>query len=89
MSDDEKIVHLNVVKNDQTLEERGQQNVVDVLHEMLEMAQQGVITEFAACSIDNEGNSVIHVSSKDWLGAVGLFETGKHIFITQFANDRE
>ena len=53
------------------------------------MAQQGVITEFAACSIDNEGNSVIHVSSKDWLGAVGLFETGKHIFITQFASDRE
>jgi hypothetical protein len=50
---------------------------------MLEMAQQGVITEFAACSIDNEGDAVIHVSSKDWLGAVGLFETGKHIFITQ------
>jgi hypothetical protein len=82
-NDDEKIVHLNVVKNDQSLEERGQQSVVEVLQEMLEMAQQGVITEFAACSIDNEGDAVIHVSSKDWLGAVGLFETGKHIFITQ------
>lgn len=86
--DDNNVVHL-IVANDsdtdeQSLEEKKEGSVVDVLEEMLERARAGEMTEFVAASIDSDGDACIHVSSADFLGAVGLFETGKHIFITQY-----
>lgn len=83
-NDDDNVVHLNVVTNDETPEERNQASVVEVLEEMLERARAGEMTEFVAASTDENGQSCIHVSAADWLGAVGLYEVGKHIFITQY-----
>lgn len=83
-NNDDNVVHLNVVENTQTLEDKGRASSVDVLKEMLELAEAGEITEFAACSVNANGEACIHVSSADWLGAVGLFESGKHIFVNQF-----
>ena len=87
-NEDDNVVHL-IVANDsdtdeQSLEEKTRASVVDVLEEMLERARAGEMTEFVAASVDADGDACIHVSSADWLGAVGLYETGKHIFITQY-----
>tara|TARA_R110000803_G_scaffold97631_1_gene165738 strand:- start:370 stop:663 length:294 start_codon:yes stop_codon:yes gene_type:complete len=86
--DTDNVVHLIVANETDTeepsLAEKTRASVVDVLEEMLERARAGDITELVAASVDTDGDACIHVSSADWLGAVGLFETGKHIFITQF-----
>jgi|TARA_B110000211_G_C13990489_1_gene513756 hypothetical protein len=87
-TDNDNVVHLIVANESDTeepsLAEKTRASVVDVLEEMLERARAGDITELVAASVDTDGDACIHVSSADWLGAVGLFETGKHIFITQF-----
>jgi hypothetical protein len=87
-TDNDNVVHLIVANETDTeepsLAEKTRASVVDVLEEMLERARAGDITELVAASVDTDGDACIHVSSADWLGAVGLFETGKHIFITQF-----
>jgi len=86
--DTDNVVHLIVANESDTeepsLAEKTRASVIDVLEEMLERARAGDITELVAASVDTDGDACIHVSSADWLGAVGLFETGKHIFITQF-----
>jgi len=86
--DTDNVVHLIVANETDTeepsLAEKTRASVIDVLEEMLERARAGDITELVAASVDTDGDACIHVSSADWLGAVGLFETGKHIFITQF-----
>jgi hypothetical protein len=84
----DNVVHLNVVNNDeQPHEEKSRASVVEVLEEMLELAREGEITEMVSCTCDKNGQSFIHVSTADWLGAVGLFEVGKHIFVTQYTNN--
>jgi len=86
--DTDNVVHLIVANESDTeepsLAEKTRTSVIDVLEEMLERARAGDITELVAASVDADGDACIHVSSADWLGAVGLFETGNHIFITQF-----
>ena len=86
--DTDNVVHLIVANETDTeepsLAEKTRASVIDVLEEMLERARAGDITELVAASVDTDGDACIHVSSADWLGAVGLFETGKHIFITKF-----
>jgi len=88
-NDDDNVVHLNVVSKEEELspDERNRASVIEVLEEMLERARSGDITELVATSVDADGDACIHVSSADWLGAVGLYEVGKHIFVTQY-NER-
>lgn len=88
-NDNDNVVHLNIVSKEEELspDERNRLSTIEVLEEMLERARAGDITELVATSVDADGNACIHVSSADWLGAVGLFEVGKHIFVTQY-NER-
>lgn len=84
-NDDDNVVHLNIVSNDEvSIEDQTRSSVIEVLEEMLERAREGEITELVATSVDADGDACIHVSSSDWLGAVGLYEVGKHIFVTQY-----
>ena len=85
--DTNNVVHL-ITNNEEveeiSAEEKSRQSVVEVLEEMLELARAGEIAELVAASVDSQGDACIHVSSADYLGAVGLYETGKHIFLTQY-----
>ena len=85
--DTNNVVHL-ITNNEEveeiSAEEKSRQSVVEVLEEMLELAKAGDIKEFVAASVDSDGDACIHISSADYLGAVGLYETGKHIFLTQY-----
>lgn len=69
-------------KNEQRQEEQ-KQAMIEILDYMKQLVDEGIITEFVACSIDNSGTAQIHASALDVPGAVGLFEIGKHIFIAQ------
>ena len=85
--DTDNVVHL-ITNNEEIVEipaeEKSKISVVEVLEEMLERAKEGEMTEFVAASVDSDGDACIHISSADYLGAVGLYETGKHIFLTQY-----
>ena len=59
--------------------------MLEVLNELRAQIEAGEITEFVACSLDLEGLGQIHVSTLDVPGAVGLFEIGKHLLISQEA----
>ena len=45
--------------------------------------EAGRIKEIVATSIDQDGDAQIHVATLDLPGAVGLYEIGKHILISQ------
>jgi len=95
MSEKDNIVQLNIVKPVEDLiieKDTGEDRtsaVVEILKEMLKRAESGNMTEFAAASMDEDGDVVIHVSSSDLIGAIGLYETGKHIIMTQYNNSEE
>lgn len=60
-------------------------DLLEILDHLRKQVENGVITEFVASSMDEEGNVQIHVACMDFPGAVGLFEIGKHILISQEA----
>ena len=66
-----------------TIEDKQKEALVDVLSHMLELAQNGEIKEFVGATIDKDGDAQIHVATLDLPGAIGLYEIGKHIMITQ------
>jgi hypothetical protein len=63
------------------MEEEQKAAMLEVLDNMKEQIEAGTITEFVACSVDQEGISQIHVAAMDMPGAVGLYEIGKHLLI--------
>lgn len=75
----------NVVVLDPRAKEEGKrkQDMLDILDYMRKQVETGVIKEFVACSLDEDGDAQIHVSTLDIPGAVGLYEIGKHLLITQ------
>jgi hypothetical protein len=60
-------------------------DLLEILDHLRKQVDDGDITEFVAASMDEEGNVQIHVACMDFPGAVGLFEIGKHILISQEA----
>lgn len=80
MKTDSKVV---VIGGKEDYESRRKQDMIDVLDEMRRMIQNGEITEFVACSVDEDGIAQIHVCALDLPGSVGLFEIGKHLLIQQ------
>jgi hypothetical protein len=60
-------------------------DLLEILDHLRSDIESGKVTEFVAASIDTEGDVQIHAASADFLGAVGLFEIGKHILISQEA----
>jgi hypothetical protein len=78
MKTDSKVVMLG---GREEAEAKCRQEMVDVLDAMRLMVQAGEITEFVACSMDDDGIAQIHVCAMDLPGSVGLFEIGKHLLI--------
>lgn len=79
MKTDGKVV---VLGGREEAEQKRKQDMIDVLDQMRLMVQAGEITEFVACSMDEDGIAQIHVCALDLPGSVGLFEIGKHLLIS-------
>lgn len=79
MKTDNKVV---VLGGREEAEAKRKQDMIDVLDKMRLMVQAGEISEFVACSMDEDGIAQIHVCALDLPGSVGLFEIGKHLLIT-------
>jgi len=74
---------MNVVALDPKLkkDEERKSAMLEVLTEMKTQIEQGKITEFVACSLNEEGDAQVHASCLDLVGGVGLLEVGKHLLI--------
>lgn len=77
----------NVIPLDQKDKEqqRRKDEMLEILDYMKKQVETGAIREFISCSLDEDGMTQIHVSTLDVPGAIGLFEIGKHILISQDA----
>ena len=60
-------------------------DLLEIIDHLRSEIESGEVVEFVAASIDTEGDVQIHAASADFLGAIGLFEIGKHILMTQEA----
>jgi hypothetical protein len=74
---------MNVVTLDPKLkkDQERKEAMLEVLAEIKRQVEEGEITEFVACSMNNDGEAQIHASCLDLVGGVGLFEVGKHLLI--------
>ncbi len=70
--------------NDKT-EAKKKADLLEILDHLRAEVERGDIEEFVTTSVDKEGEVQIHVASKDFIGAIGLFEIGKHILISREA----
>ena len=80
-----KVVSINDVdkkklQEEQFWEER-QETLLEVLDEMRERVLNREMTEFVACSLDDKGTALLHVSGCDYATGVGLYEIGKNMFV--------
>lgn len=78
-----KVVSINDKNKEQQEKfwEEHQAKLLEVLDEMRERVLNKELTEFVACSLDDNGTPVLHVSGCDYVTGVGLYEVGKNIFI--------
>jgi hypothetical protein len=76
---------MKVVSINEKTDDKRKEDMLEVINEIRNQIEAGEITEFVACSLDLEGLGQIHVSTLDVPGAVGLFEIGKHLLISQEA----
>ena len=76
---------MKVVSINEKTDDKRKEDMLEVINEIRDQIGAGEITEFVACSLDLEGLGQIHVSTLDVPGAVGLFEIGKHLLISQEA----
>ena len=77
-----EIVSINKVKKNKQEEEQ-KKAMLEIIEHLKTSIESGEIKEFVAASISDDGEAQIHVAAMDLPGAVGLFEIGKHILITQ------
>jgi DNA polymerase/3'-5' exonuclease PolX len=66
-------------------EEKEKEQLLEVIDGVRKMIENGEIKEFVICSLDVNNECQIHICSNDLVGAVGMFEIGKTILITQEA----
>lgn len=59
------------------------QDLLEIVDAFKKMIEDGAVEEFVIASLDTNGEVIIHANVKDFIGGVGLFEAGKHIFIQQ------
>ena len=75
---------MNVVTmnpKDKKQAEQRKKDMLEVLEEIKRQIEEDVITEFVACSNTVENECQVHVTCRDALGGVGLFEVGKQLLI--------
>lgn len=66
-------------------EQKEKKHLLEVLDGVRAAVEAGEIKEFVICSLDDNNECQIHVCSGDLVGAIGMFEIGKHILISQEA----
>lgn len=74
---------MKVVSISDKTEAKKKSDLLEILDHLRKEIEEGAIEEFVAASVSPDGDVQIHAASKDFMGAVGLFEIGKHILITQ------
>ena len=78
-----QVVSINQKHPKDIQEQEQKQAMLEILEFMKTAVEAGELKEFVACSLDGDGIAQIHVSAMDLPGAVGLFEIGKHLLISQ------
>jgi hypothetical protein len=76
---------MKVVSISDKSKEKKKTDLLEIIDHLRKEVVEGTVTEFVAASIDEDGDVKIHVACMDFPGAVGLFEIGKHILISQEA----
>lgn len=76
---------MEVVSINKRNEAKKKSDLLEILDHLRKAVEAGEIEEFVTSSVTPDGDVQIHVASKDFLGAVGLFEIGKQILISQEA----
>mgnify|MGYP006270349245 CR=1 FL=1 len=76
------IINLPVTSKEEEKAKR-KADLLEVIDFVRKLAEAGEITEFVGATIDKDGDVTVHVSTFDLPGAIGLFEIGKHIIISQ------
>jgi hypothetical protein len=56
-------------------------DLLEILDGFRTMIENGDIEEYVISAIDSTGDIQITVAAKDTVGAVGMFEMGKHIML--------
>ena len=59
-------------------------DLLEVLDALREKIQNDEVTEFVISSMHTDGEVEIYACTKDFVGAIGLFEAGKYNLITQY-----
>lgn len=78
---------MKVVSFDANKKAQARQDLLDVLEEIRSQIEDGTISELVATSISVDGEPQIHVMTRDFIGAVGLFEIGKNMLISTISYD--
>lgn len=58
-------------------------NLLEILEVFRTKIEEGTIDEFVITSVNTEGEIEISVCARDYVGAIGMFEAGKHSLLTQ------
>ena len=74
---------MNVVTIESKKNEKRKEDMLEVIDEMRRQIEEGQMVEFVSASLDKDGLAQIHICAMDMPGAVGLYEIGKHMVITQ------
>lgn len=70
-------------------ERRKIEDRVFLLEQFIEKVQAGEVTEFVIAAAGPDGSVEVSMYSQDFLGAVGMFEVGKHIIMSAEMQDEE
>ncbi len=71
-------VNLSDVKRNKRKEE-----LLAVISDLKDQVESGELTELVTARLSKNGDVSIDVCCADTIGAIGMFEAGKHILITQ------
>lgn len=63
-------------------EDKRKADLLEILDLLRQGIEDGEIEEFVAVSMDIDGEPQVHACVKDMVGAVGMFEIGKHVLIS-------
>ena len=64
-------------------ERRKMEDRIFILESLIDRIQSGEITEFVVAANTLDNNVEVSMYTADFLGAIGIMETGKHILMTQ------
>jgi hypothetical protein len=64
-------------------EKQHKEHLLEILGYFQKKIEEDEIDEFVITSVNKEGEIEISVCARDYVGAIGMFEAGKHSLLTQ------